>query len=255
MASELGPLESPQVSQETDARSPRPTQYSGKLPDRDWFCCGYFIKLSALRRYLEKGHKRNYPPLMPAPRTLATLRELDGSPQERLDKLKALWIKKTDIEYRFIANVQQQSLPRIRSFAPAELRARLVNPSGVFLKIPNKVLGSYTRLEAYISTGICPPTDRRLTPTPEDQERLEIYIEAMNGLLCDAVREEASLTSQDFTFASIPLRCVCLPSFTDELVQDMLDYPSLARLYGIPPRYMLRGEVPMKTLERVGLLD
>ena len=53
----------------------------------------------------------------------------------------------------------------------------------------------------------------------EDEERLKIFIDAMNELLPDDVRDEASLTLQDFTFASVAERFVHMPVFTDDCLQ------------------------------------
>ncbi|KAI0327624.1 hypothetical protein GY45DRAFT_1327397 [Cubamyces sp. BRFM 1775] len=250
MSGELRSPESPQLSGDTEARDPRPAQHSEE-PDGYWFRGGYTIRMGALRRYLEKGHEIKYRPFMPAPNP----RELEGTPHERLAKLKALWTEKKRIEFEFMVDVQRRRLPRIRSLAPPELRARLVIPCGIYRDVPHTIIRPYQKLAVYVSTSICPPTSRRLAAAAEDEERLKIFIDAMNELLPDDVRDEASLTLQDFTFASVAERFVHMPVFTDDCLQDMINYPSLARLYGIPPRYMLRGEITQKTLERKGLLD
>ncbi|PIL34704.1 hypothetical protein GSI_03484 [Ganoderma sinense ZZ0214-1] len=224
--------------------------------------CGYIIHLDAGKRYFEAGHHIPFDHIKPPARLSRGKGKEKGKGKGKgkgKKKLSAERLELRKAEYLMDA-LTEFLLDCFRCFrrdAPPEARVRFVLPHSWRREVPHE----NPRFGNRPHKGLFLPTDsgigahfRRNGPTDVDRERLEVFIETMNGLLphqdadADADNGEQAksrFTVSDFTFETIPEDALLGPLLDEKEMGELLRTgPESMELYGVSPRAFIETYFP-----------
>ncbi|TBU31441.1 hypothetical protein BD311DRAFT_689048 [Dichomitus squalens] len=188
-------------------------------------CTGYELT-DALRRYLEVGHGVDFDKVKAV--TIEQDKELCGDEYNEADE-EALAPEREAV----VVDSFQKYFSRVRRGAPAEVRKALEIPYSY-----SKWIDGAPKIYMFVPTGAYIREGRTSgvlkTPRDEDLKVIQAFIDAANGLLPEAVRDEASFKLDDVHFEVHTPGDLLQPVYKRDERKELLPPRHLRALFNVP---------------------